>query len=230
MGWLHGILESDKKLFLFLNGFYSDFGDTLMFFITRKETWIPLYLILIWYIFKNYRSKGYIIILFMILGVVVSDQLANVIKDSVQRLRPVYEPSIQNLVHNYFRMGGQYGFFSSHAGNAFFVAAFTSIIFKNKIYRNFIIGWALLVSYSRIYLGVHYPLDILGGIVFGVILGWIFYKLMMFVENHFFISRQPKIRKTALPKPDSVYIAVGCLIILVTLLIVSRNLHHYQIL
>jgi undecaprenyl-diphosphatase len=92
------------------------------------------------------------------------------------------------------------------------------------------IGWALLISYSRIYLGVHYPLDILGGIVFGVIMGWVFYKLMMFIENHFFISRQPKIKKTALPKPDSQYIAVGILVILLTLLIVARNLHHYQIL
>lgn len=229
MGWLQSLIENDKQLFLFLNGFYSKFLDTLMFFITRKETWLPLYLILIYYIFKTYRSKGFIIILFLLIGMVVSDQLSVVIKDSVQRLRPVYDPQIKDLVHNYFRMGGNYGFFSSHAANAFVLVTFTSYIFKNRLYKYSLIVWALIVSYSRIYLGVHYPLDILAGIAFGFIVGWGFYKIMMFFENHFFISRQPSIRKTILPQAQAIIVVLVILVVFCILLIESRNLHHYQL-
>ena len=230
MEWLDGILKADRQLFVFLNSFYSDFGDTFMFFVTRKETWLLFYLILLFYIFKTYRSKGFLIVLFLVAGIVLSDQLSGVIKESVQRLRPVYEPQIQHLVHNFFRKGGLYGFFSSHASNAFFLVTFTSYIFKNRFYRNVLILWALLVCYSRIYLGVHFPLDILGGVVFGYLLGWILYKIMMFIENHFFIARQPKIGKTRLDTSDAVVILLVLVVTICTMLILTRHLHHYQLL
>ena len=80
MEWLHGIIKFDRQLFLYLNGFYSDFGDTLMFFVTRKETWLPLYLILLFFIIKTYRNKAFLIVLILLIGLVVSDQLAGVLR------------------------------------------------------------------------------------------------------------------------------------------------------
>ncbi|NQU85131.1 MAG: phosphatase PAP2 family protein [Mariniphaga sp.] len=230
MELFQGILEIDRQLFLFLNGFFNDFRDTLMFFITRKETWLPLYLIILFYVFKTFRSKGVIIIIFLLIGLVVSDQLSGIIKESVERLRPVYEPEIQHLVHNFFRKGGLYGFFSSHASNAFLLVTFTSYVFKNRFVKISLIVWALVVSYSRIYLGVHYPIDIIGGIVFGIFLGWLFFKILMFFENHFFIAKQPKIEKTRLSETAAITVFLVLLVIFCTMLILTRHLHHYQLL
>jgi len=169
--------------------------------VTRKETWLPFYLIILYFIIKKYRSKSILIIIFLALTVVASDQLSVLIKETVQRLRPVYNPAIEHLVHNVLRKGGNYGFVSSHAANSFAIFIFTSRIFKNRRYSWLLFLWALLLCYSRIYSGVHYPLDILGGALLGWLLGVMFYKMMMFIENHFFIARPPKIEKTASDGP-----------------------------
>ncbi|MCK5730522.1 MAG: phosphatase PAP2 family protein, partial [Draconibacterium sp.] len=192
MEWLQNILEFDKELFLYLNSFHNNFWDTIMLMVTRKETWAPLYLIIIFYVVKNYRNKSILILLFMGLTILASDQISVLIKESVQRLRPVHEPAIADIVHNVFRKGGLHGFVSSHATNMFAIFIFTTRIFKNRSYFFLMLFWAVIVSYSRIYIGVHYPLDIIGGAFLGCLLGVIFYKLLMFIENHFFISRSPK--------------------------------------
>ncbi|MBN1819932.1 MAG: phosphatase PAP2 family protein [Prolixibacteraceae bacterium] len=228
MEWLNGIINIDKELFLFLNGFYNDFRDTFYFFVTRKESWLPLYLIVVFYLFKTYRNKGFIILIFLLIGVVLSDQLSGIIKEIVQRWRPVYEPDIQHMVHNYFRKGGFYGFFSSHASNTFFMVAFTSWFFKNRIYKYSLILWALLVCYSRIYLGQHYPLDIIAGMIFGIFLGWLFYRIVMFIEDHFFVTRPPNFRKTNLSNGGAAVVFLIFIVITGTMLILTRHLYHYQ--
>jgi len=230
MEWFQGILDIDRHLFLFLNGFFSDFCDTFMFFVTRKETWLPLYLIILFYVFKTYYDKGFLIVFFLLAGLILSDQLAGISKEAVQRLRPVYEPQIQHLVHNFFRKGGLYGFFSAHASNTFFLVAFSSCIFRNRFYKYSLILWALLVSYSRIYMGVHYPFDIIAGIVFGAFMGWLFYKITMFFEIHFFAIKQPQIKKTNLSGSGAIVIFLVFLVILSMILILTRHLHHYQFL
>ncbi|NQU53794.1 MAG: phosphatase PAP2 family protein [Bacteroidetes bacterium] len=230
MGWLQNILELDKELFLFLNSFYNDFWDTIMLMVTRKETWLPLYLVIIFYVIKNYRSKSLMILFFMALTVLASDQISVLIKETVQRLRPVHEPTIEHLVHNVFRKGGLYGFVSSHAANMFAIFVFTSKIFKNKTYYFLLLFWAVIVSYSRIYIGVHYPLDVLGGAVLGWLLGVTMYKLLMFVENHFFIARSPKIAKTNLSVNNvrTVFLVFGVSVLSFT--IMTYILHHYNFL
>ena len=129
MEWL---LEFDRELFLYLNSFYNDFWDTIMLMITRKETWIPFYLVIVYYIIVNHREKSLFIILFLVLTIIVSDQLSVLIKNWVQRLRPVHDPAIEHMVHNVLRKGGLYGFVSSHASNTFAIFTFTSRIFKNR--------------------------------------------------------------------------------------------------
>jgi len=227
MEWLQHILEIDRGLFLYLNSLHTDFWDTVMLMITRKESWFPFYAILIFYIIKIYRKKALPILFFIALTILVSDQLSVVMKDLFQRLRPVYDPAIEALVHNVLRKGSLYGFVSSHATNAFAIFAFTTRIFKNRSYWFLLLFWALLFSYSRIYSGVHYPLDILGGAILGWLVGFLFFKLLMYTENHFFISGFPVIEKTKLSNQQSsvIYLVFGVLSI--SVLTTAYILHHY---
>ncbi|MCY1720413.1 phosphatase PAP2 family protein [Prolixibacteraceae bacterium Z1-6] len=230
MEFLQSILEIDKELFLYLNSFYSDFWDTIMLLVTRKETWFPFYTIILFYLVKNYRSKSVLIIFALILLIVASDQLSVLMKFTVQRFRPVHEPAIQDMVHNVLRKGGLYGFVSSHAANSFALFVFTSRIFKNKSYSVLMLFWALLFCYSRIYSGVHYPLDILGGAILGWLIGVVVYKLLMFIENHFFFSRSPKIGKTALLQVQSGIIWLVFVVLMITIFISTHLLHYYNFL
>lgn len=228
MEWLNKILELDTQLFLYLNQFHSDYWDTIMLLITRKETWFPFYLLIIYFIVKNYRNKSIFILLFLMVTIVASDQLSVLLKENIQRLRPVHEPGIQHLVHNVLRKGGLYGFVSSHAANSFAIFVFVTRVFKKRSAWFLFFFWAVIVSYSRIYSGVHYPLDILGGAILGWILALVFYKLLMFVENHFFIARSPRIEKTHLTNSQSLVLYLAFSILVSTLFIVVYILHYYN--
>jgi len=227
MKWLQNILEIDKELFLFLNSLHNSFWDTIMLMVTRKETWIPFFVIILFFIIKNYRSKALLVILFLAFTILVSDQLSVLLKDNIQRFRPVHDPVIGPLVHNVLRKGSQYGFVSSHAANGFAIFAFTASIFKNRNYWFLLLFWAILFSYSRIYSGVHYPLDILGGAVLGWLIGVGGYKLLVFVENRYFKKHQPEISETKLENSQSVIIYLVFIVLVTTVFIVSSILHHY---
>jgi undecaprenyl-diphosphatase len=167
----------DTSLFLWLNGHYSPIWDQIMWFISGKLEWVPFYLILIGYLIYRYRLRSIYIIIAIAIAVTLADQLAvKAFKDVFQRLRPSNDPEISNLVHiiNNYR-GGSYGFVSNHAANTFALASFLCLLFYNRIFTYSIILWASVVSYSRIYLGVHYPSDVLCGALLGVLCGWLVY-------------------------------------------------------
>ena len=227
MKWLQNILEVDKELFLFLNSLHNSFWDTIMLMVTRKETWIPFFAIILFYVIKNYKIKALPILVFLALTILLSDQLSVLLKDTIQRFRPVHDPVIGPLVHNVLRKGSLYGFVSSHAANGFAIFAFTASIFKNRNYWFLMLFWAILFSYSRIYSGVHYPLDILGGAVLGWIIGVGCYKLLVLVDNRYFKKRQPKISETKLENSQSVIIYLVFIVLMTTVFIVSSILHHY---
>jgi undecaprenyl-diphosphatase len=201
-----------------------------MLFVTRKETWIPFYLVIIFYVIKNYRSKSLLIFIFLAITIVASDQLSVLLKETIQRLRPVHDPAIGHLVHNILKKGGLYGFVSSHATNSFAIFVFTSRIFKNRSYSFLLFFWALLVSYSRIYIGVHYPLDILGGAILGWLLAVLSHRFLMFFENHFFIARSPKIEKTTLSGAQNSILYLVFAVWATTILIATYLLHFYNFL
>jgi len=228
MKWLQNILEIDKDLFLFLNSLHNSFWDTIMLMVTRKETWIPFFAIILFYFIKNYKIKAFPILVFLALTILLSDQLSVLLKENIQRFRPVHDLVIGSLVHNVLRKGSFYGFVSSHAANGFAVFAFTASIFKNRNYWLLLLFWALLFSYSRIYSGVHYPLDILGGAVLGWIIGVGCFKLLTLVENRYFIERQPKISATKLENSQSAIIYLVFFVLMTTVFIVSSILHHYE--
>lgn len=169
----------DQQLFLFLNEIHSPFWDTIMYWISYKFTWIPLYLAtLIYFVYKQ-KAKAILTIVMAIAVIVIADQVSvNLFKNVFLRYRPCHNLDVQNLIHTiHGHCGGQYGFVSSHAANAFGFAIFSALVIQKKEITYSLIIWATIVSYSRIYLGVHYPADILGGALLGIGSGFIIYLL-----------------------------------------------------
>ncbi|SHF03946.1 undecaprenyl-diphosphatase [Mariniphaga anaerophila] len=228
MAYLQKILDFDTEFFLYLNSFHNDFWDTIMLMVTRKETWIPFFAVILFFVFKNFKSKWWLVVVFVALTILLADQLSVLLKETIQRLRPVYNPEIEHLVHNVLRKGGLHGFVSSHAANSFALFALSTRLFKNKGYWFLMLFWAVLFSYSRIYSGVHYPLDILGGAVLGWLVGVATYKALMFFEVHFFLARNPKIKSTGLAPGQSGIIFLVFSVLAVTVVIMTSILHHYN--
>ena len=171
MNIFESLLLLGKNLFLAINGFHSSFWDGVMFGISAKFTWVPLYVAVLAVIIKNWKRESIWLVIALVGCIIISDQIASgLIKELVQRLRPSHAPELRNMVHlvNGYS-GGQFGFVSSHAANTFGFAFLSSTLFKNRKYTSVIFCWAVLVSYSRMYLGVHYPLYILGGALVGVL-------------------------------------------------------------
>ena len=163
--------DIDQQLFLWLNSQHTGFFDQIMYFISGKYEWIPLYAAILGFIIWRYRWRSLWIILAVVVMITLSDQIANLLKSGVKRPRPCKDPEIGHLVHlvnNYCR--GTYGFVSGHAANSFALATFMSLLFRMKWITVVLMIWAVLVSYSRIYLGVHYPGDVIGGALLGVLL------------------------------------------------------------
>lgn len=175
------LLEADRNLFLFLNGLHSDFFDFIMYWISDKYIWIPFYAWLLLLLMKNFRKDVWKLLLLITLMITLSDQLSvHLFKNTIMRLRPCHEPELAGLVHLVNeKCGGLYGFISSHATNSFSIATFISLLFAGKFRWMpwLMVCWSCTVSYSRIYLGVHYPGDVLAGAMFGSMLGFIFYVI-----------------------------------------------------
>ena len=169
----------DTNFFLFLNGINSPFWDTVMWHVSGKLTWVPLYLVIIYFIFRKYRWKTLWILIAIAVVVTLADQFSvHFFKNVFERLRPCHNPDIKELVHVVNgKCGGKFGFVSSHAANTFGVATFLLMLFRIRWFGLAILLWAAVVSYSRIYLGVHYPGDVLVGSLLGVLIGWVVWKL-----------------------------------------------------
>ena len=178
---MHEIITEDKEIFLFLNNLGSDTFDRFWVMVSGTWIWVPLYVIFLYLLAKNYKVRNLVFILiFIALGVTVSDQLAGIFKSGIGRLRPCHDPSLDHLMRE-VQCGGQFGFYSSHASNTFFIATFmTMLLFKKyRFLPYFLFFWAAMVSYSRIYLGVHFPMDILMGAAMGFFLGGFFSTLTL---------------------------------------------------
>ncbi len=230
MALFDSLLQLDSDLFLFLNGRYTPFWDTVMLFFTRKESWIPLYFMLMVVIFRNYGKKGWVILLCLVAGLVISDQCSGWIKESVQRLRPGHDPALKEVTHIVLRKGGQYGFVSSHAANVVYLLTLTGLIFRNQISFWALFSWALLVSWTRIYTGAHFPLDVAGGWLLGLLIGFLTWKFILLTETSLFYGGSPRIYRNRLTNRDAALLLATLASVAATLLIAAHILHKYSLL
>jgi len=171
--------QADRELFLLINSFHSPFWDSVMAAVSGRLTWIPLYLFIILFLAKERGRESVILILLVIIAVAIAD-LASVhlFKNIFMRLRPCHEPDLEGLIHLVTgRCGGKYGFVSSHAANSFAIAVLSALFLRRRWFSIIIIAWASIVSYSRVYLGVHYPGDIIGGAILGILVAFLIYHV-----------------------------------------------------
>lgn len=185
---LNFLNDIDTSLFLFLNGIHSPTWDIVFSFITSKTSWIPLYVLLLLMIAFKFKRKTIFIGFFIGLLFAMGDQISvKLFKDVFERLRPCHNPEINYLVHTINgKCGAQFGFVSSHATNSFALAVFTGFLLKNqyKYLSPILLFWAAVVSYSRVYVGVHYPGDIICGGVLGTVVAiFVFYLLKWSVKK-----------------------------------------------
>lgn len=159
---------------MFLNGWHCPFLDAVMYWGTNKLTWLPLYVLLLYLVIRRYKWQTIWIVLFATLMIIASDQMSNVFKDWIARPRPSTDPGLTGVHTVKGYLGGAYGFYSAHASTNLAVALFM-IMILGKPFRCFSVimfAWAFFMAYTRIYLGVHYPGDILAGWIAGGLIGW----------------------------------------------------------
>ena len=185
------LLQYDTELFVFLNSFGSDTWDGLWLIITNKLTFIPLYAVLLYLIYRHLGWKTLLLLVLVIAAMITfTDQITNLFKDGFQRPRPCREDSLEGLIRYVAPRCGKYGFFSGHSSNSMAAAVFAGLLLR-PYYKKLIfilLFWSAIVAYSRIYVGVHYPIDIVCGLAFGAFAGFIFYKLQIYLRKRFISS------------------------------------------
>ena len=206
---LENVVQWDKNLTLQLNNVHAPFLDAFMWLSTTTIVWVPFFLSVFYIIVKNKKRESFLIVMLLVLAIVFSDQIASsFFKPLFERFRPTHDPSISYLVEtvNDYK-GGNYGFVSSHAANSFAFAVFTMLLFRSSTYSTLVSLWAIFVSYTRIYLGVHFFLDVFFGAILGGLLGYALYMFYLFLKKkmpQYVYNRQKKNSKyfIAFPRHD----------------------------
>ena len=196
---LETLQHFDQQIFLFFNGLHSPYWDRFMWVFTAKLTWVPMYASILYVICKNLRpSVSLLTVIAIVLTIVYADQIcATLIRPLAERMRPSNPNNpISEWVHIVNgKRGGRYGFPSCHAANSFGLAFFGILLFKSKLLSLFILLWATVNSYSRIYIGVHYPGDLFVGMLVGLSGAILFYSLYRY------ILQTPKLSTFLKPTP-----------------------------
>ncbi|ASB50219.1 phosphatase PAP2 family protein [Alkalitalea saponilacus] len=208
---MESILQLDTDILIYLNSIRSLLWDNFFWIYTSTIIWVPLYVAITYVLFKRMGWQAVWVLLAVALTITLCDQISSsIFKPLFARPRPTREPHLEGILQliNDYR-AGRFGFVSGHATNSFGLAIFLSLIFRKKYFAIFIYVWASLNAYSRIYAGVHYPGDILGGIILGTFIGWGVFKLYEYIT-----IRHPKtnsIRETKFGSEVQFAVAVGVL-------------------
>ena len=202
--------DIDTDALLAVNGLHDMFQDAFWWMVSAKWSSALLLLAIVWILLHQNRRHALLMLVMLAFTVLVADQVSSgLIKHLVERLRPTHDPSLDNMVHviNGYR-GGMYGFVSSHAANFFAVATLLSFVMRHRLVTCSLFTWALLQCYSRVYLGVHYPGDIMGGIVVGVLVGWLLWCLMRWIQHRWRLPQGHYTRPDATIMASSVAITI----------------------
>lgn len=207
--------DIDTDALLAVNGLHDMFQDALWWMVSAKWSSLLLVLALVWILLHQNRRHALLVLAMLVLVFVLADQISSgLIKHLVERLRPTHDSSLGDTVHvvNGYR-GGLYGFVSSHAANSFAAATFLSLVIRRRAVMISLFTWALLQCYSRVYLGVHYPGDILGGLVVGWLVGWLVWGLMCWIQRRWRLPAGHYTRTDATVIASSVAITVFGLLV-----------------
>ncbi|MDR0824873.1 MAG: phosphatase PAP2 family protein [Prevotella sp.] len=221
MSFVEKILPYERELFLWLNGYHTPYWDVFMWIYGSKLIWLPLIVIaLIIFTYKiKWKEAVLILICAVLIGILCDYVSAQLIKPFFERLRPTYHPDFKQFVDtvNGYR-GGRYGFISNHAANGFGVVAFTSLLFRYKYLTITLILWATITAYSRIYLGVHFISDVVGGAIWGTFIGVIIYYV--YLTSRRYILKVPEYQlKTPIYSKNRANILIA--VIIATILFIA---------
>ena len=204
---LEQLIEWDKAVFLFLNNTHTPFWDHFMWIYTGRLTWVPLILSLLFVLFRKNWKEALLVVVALALTITLCDQFASSLcKPYFARFRPAQDPEFSPFVQivNGYR-GGRYGFISSHAANSFGAVVLLALIFRNRLFTIAAVVWAIVNCYSRIYLGVHYPGDILAGTVAGIVIAVIVYAIGVKIRRRLWVKHILRQRQSPYYKdPDIV--------------------------
>lgn len=180
------LLSYDKDLFIYLNSLGSPAFDGFWLFVTKQSSWIPFFLLLLYLILKKVGTKQTLyLLLFVLVLLTFTDQITNLVKGGFQRLRPCNNPEI-NASIRVVQIRKSFSFFSGHAANTMAVTTFLYLILKRHFkYFWLLFFWPLIFAYSRIYLGLHYPIDIICGYLFGMTVGFLMFKIYQKVQEKY---------------------------------------------
>ena len=174
---LEKLKQLDQDWFMAINGHHSSFWDPFMVAISDRKFWIPFYLVLAVYFIYQHRRQSILMFLAIGLSLAAADGISSrFIKPYFARLRPCHDTTLSETINVVAGCGGKFGFLSSHAANTFAMAMLFALMLPDRYryFKIFAFIWAIAISYSRVYLGVHFPGDVLGGAVLGIVLGFIF--------------------------------------------------------
>lgn len=177
---LEQIEALDTQLFIYLNNLGSTTWDSFWLIYTEIPTHLPLMLVIGFLLYKKLGQKKFLLLLlFITIMVTLTDQLTNLAKHTFQRPRPCRVPELEGTIRSIAKYCGRFGYFSGHSSNSMALAIFMGLFLKPNYPKLFVflIIWALGMGYSRIYIGVHYPADLLTGFTVGALVALLFYKL-----------------------------------------------------
>lgn len=189
------IIPYEESIFFLINHAHTEFWDHVMWLYSEMTIWIPLaLLVIVTIVYKKNYVEYLLILLSIVIVFCACDQLSShIIKPLIARPRPTHYPAIMEHVRTlYGYTGGKYGFISAHAANSFGFAMFTALLFRNKFYTIIIFLWATVIAYSRVYLGVHFFSDVVGGMITGILIGYLIYNLYLFLRKRFITKEKNK--------------------------------------